>query len=157
MMLPASKNGVLPFVSLVFRIVLGIMFLYAGVVHAHDPHGFHQAVANYRILPAIFINPFAVVLPWIEILSGTSLILGIFIPGSSLIVTALLLVFSIALSIDLYRGLDISCGCFTTSRDAQHISWIYLVRDLILSVMAVSVFFFDTGLGTLPKILRLKR
>ncbi|HVN71691.1 MAG TPA: MauE/DoxX family redox-associated membrane protein, partial [Desulfomonilia bacterium] len=86
----ASKARISSYLSPVFRIILGAMFLYAGVTHALDPQGFATAVANYRILPGALVNPFAVVLPWLEMISGVTLILGIFIPGSTLMVAGLL-------------------------------------------------------------------
>jgi len=63
------------------------------------------------------------------------------IRGSSLLVGALLTVFFFALSASLVRGLDISCGCFSTSAEAHRITWSYLVRDLLLLAMAAFVFF----------------
>jgi uncharacterized membrane protein YphA (DoxX/SURF4 family) len=133
------------------------MFLYTGVIHALDPMGFAEAVANYRILPAVLVNPFAVVLPFVEMTAGMALILGILIPGSSLIIAGLLFLFALALGIALFKGLDISCGCFTTSKEAQSISWIFLVRDLGLLAMAVFVFCFDKGLFSIREIRILKR
>ena len=144
-------------VACAFRALLGCMFLYTGVIHALDPMGFAEAVANYRILPAVLVNPFAVVLPFVEMIAGMALILGILIPGSSLIIAGLLFLFALALGIALFKGLDISCGCFTTSKEAQSISWIFLVRDLGLLAMAVFVFCFDKGLFSIREIRILKR
>lgn len=138
-----------PYASLVFRIVLGAIFLYAGVIKILDPSGFAVAVSNYRILPGLLVNPFALVLPWIEVISGISLLLGIGIEGGALIIGSLLFVFALALGMGLLRGLDISCGCFSTSQEAQAITWSYLARDLILLFMAGFVFFFDTGLASM--------
>jgi hypothetical protein len=152
---PRISNSSL--VACAFRALLGCMFLYTGVIHALDPMGFAEAVANYRILPADLVNPFAVALPFVEMITGMALILGIFIPGSSLIIAGLLFVFAIALGIALFKGLDISCGCFTTSKEAQSISWIYLIRDLGLLAMAVFVFCFDNGVFSIRKIMGLKR
>jgi len=42
------------------------------------------------------------------------LIFGVNIKENSLILSALLIVFIIAISISLFRGLDIQCGCFGT-------------------------------------------
>jgi putative oxidoreductase len=146
------QKRISPYVALAFRVVLGCMFLYTGVIHTLDPKGFADAVSNYRILPAVLVNPFAVVLPFIEMMTGAALILGILIPGSSLIIAGLLGVFALALGIALFKGLDISCGCFTTSREARSISWIYLVRDLALLAMAGFVFCFDAGVASIRKI-----
>jgi len=137
-----------------FRVLLGCMFLYTGFIHAMDPQGFAVAVGNYRVLPPVLVNPFAVALPWIELAAGALLVMGIFVPGSSLIIAGMLLMFTIALAMALAKGLDISCGCFTTSREAQRISWVYLGRDLGLLAMAVHVFFFDTGFASIRNLMK---
>jgi putative oxidoreductase len=152
----APQKKISPYIALAFRVVLGCMFLYTGVVHALDPRGFAEAVANYRILPIALVNAFAVVLPFVEMATGMALIL-VLVPGSSLIIAGLLFVFALALGIALIKGLDISCGCFTTSKEAQKISWIYLFRDLSLLAMAVFVFCFDAGMASMRNVLGLKR
>ena len=141
-------------VACAFRVLLGCMFLYTGFIHAMDPQGFAVAVGNYRVLPAFLVNPFAVALPWIELAAGALLVMGVFVPGSSLLVVLMLFMFTIALAMALAKGLDISCGCFTTSREAQRISWIYLGRDLGLLAMAVYVFFFDTGFASVRSLMK---
>ncbi|MRR36834.1 DoxX family membrane protein [bacterium] len=131
--------------SLALRIVLGAMFLYAGIEKAVDPPGFAQSIANYVILPAWMVGPAAVVLPWIEIMAGLSLLAGVFLPGGAMIAAALMLIFSCALVFALARGLDISCGCFSTDPGKGTITWWYLVRDLTLFLMAVTLLFLSPG------------
>ncbi|MBP8651755.1 MAG: hypothetical protein KBI48_13740, partial [Deltaproteobacteria bacterium] len=54
------------------------------------------------------------------------------------IISTLLLLFATALGISLFRGLDISCGCFGSTA-GQGITWWYLVRDIILFLMGCTV------------------
>lgn len=122
------------------RVLIGGMFIYTGIIHGLDPHGFSQAILAYQILPVWSINIFALCLPWIELLAGLAIATGIFIRGGALAASGMLIVFAIALAVSLYRGLDISCGCFTTSPEAARISWIYLVRDFSLLIVAVFIF-----------------
>lgn len=124
-----------------FRLVLGAMFLYAGIVKIADPAAFAQAVANYRILPLALVNAAAVILPWVEVLAGASLVLGLFLPGGSLLTAGLLLIFAVALGFDLWRGIDISCGCFGTSE--ARVTWLYVLRDAALCCMACFVWVFS--------------
>jgi uncharacterized membrane protein YphA (DoxX/SURF4 family) len=123
------------------RIILGVIFIYAGVVKIMDPSGFARAISNYRLLPELLVNLSAVILPWVEVIAGLSLVFGIWIEGGSLVTGGLLSVFFVALSASLVRGLDISCGCFSTSTEAQRITWSFLIRDLLLIAMAVFIFF----------------
>ena len=130
-------------ISLCFRMILGIIFFYAGLIKVMDPQGFALVVYNYHILPGFLINLTALILPWIEVIVGAALILGILVPGASLIVSSLLIVFLCAIAAALIRGLDVSCGCFNTSQDADPLTWMYLVRDTVLLAMAWFVFTYD--------------
>lgn len=129
------------FLCLAFRLVLGGMFLYAGLTKIAGPADFAQAIANYRILPEWSVNAAAIVLPWVEVFAGTSLILGLLIQGGSLLIAGLLLAFACALGFDLWRGLDISCGCFGPGGGA--ITWLYVLRDATLFGMACFVWGFS--------------
>ena len=132
-------------ICLLFRVILGGIFFYAGSVKILDPQGFAQAVYNYHLLAGWAINPLAIVLPWIEVIAGAGLVLGVFIHGGSLVISGMLAMFACALGFNLVRGLDISCGCFSTAHNAAPITWMYLVRDLLLMCMGICVFYFDSG------------
>jgi uncharacterized membrane protein YphA (DoxX/SURF4 family) len=136
------------------RVVLGALFLYAGAIKIMDPAAFALAVYNYHILPAWLVNMTAILLPWVEIAAGISLVLGLWIPGGALIVSGLLLTFAIALGFNLSRGLDIACGCFSTSPTAEKITWWYLLRDSSLLAAALLVLFADQGRYSLEHALR---
>ncbi|HNQ86866.1 MAG TPA: MauE/DoxX family redox-associated membrane protein [Deltaproteobacteria bacterium] len=138
-------------VVVIVRMALGIMFTYAGLTKIIAPAGFALAVYNYHILPAPLVNITAIVLPWVEVIAGTCLVLGLWIPGGALIVSGLLFVFAIALGFNLARGLDVACGCFSSSPTAEKITWWYLLRDGSLLVAALGVLFYDRGLFALQK------
>jgi uncharacterized membrane protein YphA (DoxX/SURF4 family) len=102
-------------VALLARMLLGGVFIYAGVDKILRPDDFAGAVANYRILPDLLVNLVAVTLPLLELFLGGFLILGIWVPGAALTCNVLLGIFSLALAFNLLRGLDIDCGCFRIS------------------------------------------
>ncbi|MBE0712128.1 MAG: DoxX family membrane protein, partial [Candidatus Aminicenantes bacterium] len=60
----------------VFRLVLGGLFVYAGVVKVLDPLDFAQNIRNYRLVGQSLSFIAAVVLPWLEILAGVALAAG---------------------------------------------------------------------------------
>jgi uncharacterized membrane protein YphA (DoxX/SURF4 family) len=128
--------------------------LYAGFIKIADPPGFAQALFNYHILPGWMINPLAICLPWVEVLAGAGLLIGIMIPGGALVVSGLLAVFAVVLGISLMRGLNVACGCFSTSAAAEPITWFYLVRDLILLGMGVQILLFDQGYASLARLIQ---
>jgi putative oxidoreductase len=92
------------------------------------------------MLPDAVINFMALTLPWLEIICGSLIIAGVFVRGSALLIAFMLLVFIIAISFALVRGLDISCGCF--SQEGGHgVAVDLLVRDVIMFVGAILVMF----------------
>ena len=97
------------------RLILGCVFIYACFDKILHPAEFSKAVYNYRILPDVFINLTAIMLPWLELVLGVVFILGIWMPGAVVISNLLLTMFTAALIFNLARGLDIGCGCFSTS------------------------------------------
>jgi len=100
------------YLLLIIKIILGFVFIYAGAEKISDPEAFAISISNYRLLPTTAINFFAIALPWIELVAGILLIFGIAVKENSSILFSMLLVFTIAIVISLFRGLSIDCGCF---------------------------------------------
>ena len=121
------------------RILLGALFIYASWDKILDPVAFSTAITNYQILPAALVNAAALVLPWLELVCGTCLILNRWMRGSALIVAILMLVFTGALGYNVYRGINITCGCFTLTDEAPKNMWGYLLRDIVLLVLAITL------------------
>jgi uncharacterized membrane protein YphA (DoxX/SURF4 family) len=148
-----KKRGMMLFIAPAFRLVIGIIFLYAGIMKIADPSGFAQALYNYRLLPGWAINPLAITLPWVECVAGASLLLGIWTLGGGLVASVLFAVFAAALGINLIRGLDISCGCFSTASTVSPITWFHLAGDLVLLGMGLSIVLLDQGILSLGRLL----
>lgn len=113
------------------RLFLAVVFIFASVDKILHPAEFAKAVYLYQILPGPLINLAALILPWLELALGLCLVAGIWLPGVVLWSNALLGTFFAALLFNVIRGLDIHCGCFSTSLDpagASLMTW-YLFRD----------------------------
>jgi len=96
----------------IMDLVVGGVFIYAGVVKALQPFRFASDIDNYKILPWTISVGLAFYLPWLEILCGLALILRRLYLGGLSILTALVLIFSGVTIAAKVRGLDITCGCF---------------------------------------------
>jgi len=129
----------------VVRWLVGLVFLVSAVGKIADPAGFAESVAAYRILPNFLINPFAMVLPWVEVFVGLSLINRISVSGSALLAIVLSFVFLVAVISAMARGLDIECGCFTVAK--SKVGWELIARDLILLGMSLVLFLGDAFMG----------
>ena len=93
---------------LLCRVILGGTFIFASYSKILDPEGFARIVLNYRILPEVFINPFALILPWIELFCGILLIAGYLIKGSVSTVNLMMLDFIAGISDNIIRDFDIT-------------------------------------------------
>jgi putative oxidoreductase len=93
-------------------LIVGGIFIYAGVIKAIDPLRFAIDIDNYKMLPWAIGVRLAFYLPWLELLCGLALILRFFYRGGLFILAALTFIFIAASIIAKVRGLDITCGCF---------------------------------------------
>ena len=141
---------------LLFRLIVGITFVYASLDKIAHPDQFARIVYNYKILPGFLINIFAIALPWVELFCGLFLILGLFVESSSLLLGLLLVSFIIALSVNFLRGVDIACGCFTTDPNAKKEGAWLLIRDLGLLLMSLQILFFNRDFLGFQKIFQKK-
>ena len=122
-------------VSLLLRLTVGGLFVVAGALKVLQPATFAADIGNYRLLPHEAINLLAITLPWIEVVAGILLALGVWKRASASVITVMLIVFLVAISQALARGLDVRCGCFGTV-EARRVSALALGQDTALLAMA---------------------
>jgi cobalt-zinc-cadmium efflux system protein len=131
-----------PWLGLVARIIVGGIFIYASWDKLLHPDGFARIVFNYHLVPSPLINVMAIALPWIEMVAGVCLVIGVWPRSAGLLLAALTVVFIIALSINWFRGVSIECGCFTVSSDAKSVISTLIARDVGLLLLAIQATFF---------------
>ena len=129
---------------LLCRIVIGFIFLYAGMEKISDPSGFASSINNYKLLPFPLINIAALILPWIEVTAGILLIFGIRVKENAFIISGLLGIFTIAIIISLLRGLNIDCGCFGTLSGTK-IGIQKLIENILMFLAGVMLLYFGGG------------
>ena len=122
-------------VSLILRLVVGGVFIAAGVLKVLQPATFAADIGNYRLLPHEAINLLAITLPWIEVVAGLLLVLGAWRRASASMIAVMLIVFLLAIGQALARGLDVRCGCFGTV-EARKVGLLALGQDTALLAMA---------------------
>ena len=124
------------------RLAVAGLFLAACIAKIRNPEAFALAVSRYRILPAEFVNLVALILPWIELTAGLAVLAA---PArlraaGALIIAGMLTVFTIAISLNLLRGIEASCGCFSTRADAAVSDGWNLVRNGALIWLSLATF-----------------
>jgi cobalt-zinc-cadmium efflux system protein len=123
------------------RLLVGVIFIAASIGKILHPSTFAQMVYNYQILPDAFINVTAIVLPWLELVLGGLLIVGLWIPGTVVLANLLFLTFFGSLLFNLARGLDIHCGCFSTSTQGDPLTSWYVIRDALFLLLGGYLFY----------------
>ena len=123
---------------LALRVVLGGIFLAAGGLKIGHFDLFASQIAGFELLPRPLIAPLALLLPFVEVLLGAYLILGLFTRFAAAFAALQLWIFSAAIASAVVRGLSASCGCFGPS-DTTVTSWPEVARDVGLGLVAVLV------------------
>jgi putative oxidoreductase len=134
-----------PWLTVRAQFALGLVFVVAALPKLADPPGFAKALWMYQLTPAWAVHPAALTLPWVELLCGLALCLGLWVRAATGWIAGLLLAFTVALSINLARNHPVDCGCFTTVSSArtqeerlQEMRWAIL-RDLGLLLLAAQI------------------
>ncbi len=133
-------------ISLLARLIIGSLFIYASGYKVFDPADFATSVRNYMILPPGWTNFVAITLPWVELGAGIFLILGILTRPAALLTTSMLAVFLAGLAHAYWIGLDIDCGCFSSAAQSTgKIGLFHFVRDSCLLLISAFIVIFDRG------------
>ncbi|MFN8366585.1 MAG: MauE/DoxX family redox-associated membrane protein [Candidatus Kapaibacterium sp.] len=124
---------------LIARLVLGTIFVMYGVDKIIAPKDFAHNILNYKMLPEVVVNIFALTLPWLETICGVLLILGVRLRANAILSGAMTLMFMGAVSIAMIRGLEINCGC---SAHAETVGWPKLMEDTGYLLLALLIYLF---------------
>ena len=124
---------------LICRIFLGFLFIYASLEKILQPEEFAKQVGYYKALPFGLENLLAILLPWTELIVGICLLAGLLVDGAALLSIIMNLVFILAISQAMIRGIDITCGCFKVSADSEKLGLHTIIRDIIFLIMSFVV------------------
>jgi putative oxidoreductase len=127
--------------GLVARLLLGSIFIYASYHKIIAPDEFAKIVYGYDLFPSETINLIAIIIPFVELISGMALIIGIYTRPAAIILIGMLTAFVIAISINIIRGHEFDCGCFSSdTSQAVNSAWQTLGRDMIFMMLGIYIF-----------------
>lgn len=129
-----------PWLELVARLILGATFIYASYPKILAPAEFAKLVYGYGLFPPGTINLIAIVIPFVELITGAALVIGIYPQSAALIINAMLVFFILIISINLIRGHEFDCGCFSVQADSITDSpSLLLGRNIVLLSLGIYV------------------
>jgi putative oxidoreductase len=144
-----------PYATLVSRLVLGGVFLFAGASKVVDPGSLAASIRTYGLgLPEWFVTFSAYSLPYIEVMLGLYLIAGLFTKASAWATTGLMALFTLALVQGAVRGLEIDCGCFGAGADSGSNLWLSAARDVGLLALGLHIALSPLGRFSVDALLR---
>jgi len=148
---PPSRNVrlAIPWVTTAARLVLGVVMFMAGWLKVGSPAESVQAVRAYQLLPESLVGTVGYALPYLEIIVGVLLVLGLLTRVAALGASLLMLAFVFGISWAWAHGLRIDCGCF--GGGGQLSAWeepaylVDLLRDFGLVLLGVWIMWFPSG------------
>jgi len=132
-----------PILILIFRLIVGFIFLSFGASKIAITDKFASEIGNYGLMPVFTLNLIALFLPWLELIVGILLILGVRLRTSAMISTVLLLMFIGAVAFAMIMGLDINCGCSSTN--PQKVGLPKIAENAGLSILSIIIFAFPNS------------
>jgi uncharacterized membrane protein YphA (DoxX/SURF4 family) len=125
--------------TFVVRLGLGCLFLWSSLPKIRQPYDFLSDVYEYELVGPKLGMLTAMTLPWLELLVGVCLVGGIFVSGALLASIEMAAMFTFVLASALYRGLEISCGCFSASGGGI-ISYSTLIRAFVILLFSIAAY-----------------
>ncbi|NCD24607.1 MAG: DoxX family membrane protein [Deltaproteobacteria bacterium] len=130
-----------PALSLILRLYLAWIFIYASLYKIMFPAEFADNIAAYLLAPHWLVNPLAVFMPWLELVSGLFLLAGVRVRAACVLICGMLVMFIVAIVTALVQATPIGCGCFQSIGDP--VSWWTVSRDVAWLGMGVHVYLYD--------------
>ena len=132
-------------VRLILALLVGAVFVYAGVLKARDPLRFASDISNYAMISWPLGVRVAFYLPWLEIICGLALILQRFFSGA-IVLTALMVVVFVGATIwARAHGIDVACGCFGTVSSNLTLTWHLILNGALLAALGVLWWWRERG------------
>lgn len=126
------------------RWILGFTFIYASFHKILSPADFAKIVYGYALFPHVFINLIAIIIPFLELVAGLALILGFYPRSAAITINILLLAFMAALTINIIRGHEFDCGCFSADQNGNSSSSkMTVLRDIFYFLCGLLIILFE--------------
>ena len=153
---PPRSERLKDLVGLVLRLFLGVVLIWAGAAKVGRPLTAERAVQAYEIFPMEVAKWIGLALPFLEIVLGVLLVLGLFTRAAAIASTLLMVAFIVGISQAWARGLTIDCGCFGGGGQVGADETRYpqeIARDVVFALAGAWLWWRPRSLASLDRIL----
>ena len=126
------------------RLLLGALLAVAGALKIGHASDLASSIAGFRLLGPDVVAPLAVILPFVELLLGAYLVLGLFTRIAAYVAGGAFVIYGIAIASAVVRHIPANCGCFGPN-DSAVADWPHVAFDLILAALALAIARFAPG------------
>lgn len=131
-------------IELAARWILGLTFIYASFHKILSPADFARIVFGYDLFPPVLINLIAIMIPFIELVAALALIIGFYPRSAAIIINLMLLAFIAVLTINIIRGHEFDCGCFSAGQSGYTgSSEVTVLRDVFYFLCGMLIILFE--------------
>ncbi|MFH1825415.1 MAG: MauE/DoxX family redox-associated membrane protein [Candidatus Firestonebacteria bacterium] len=125
---------------IILRIIVGILFILSSLPNLFRPDHFLKIIQEYNIISDAIAPLMAVYLPWLEVGCGIMFVFNFYTKSNAVILLLVLFPFTIAVTINICRGLIHDCGCFELFGIKEQIGFIVILRNLILMSFTILIY-----------------
>ncbi len=163
---PASKPSAMKWVEsillqLPLRVFIGGAFMFAAYNKIGGTQSFANAIKGFRIVDAdkhgYLIQSAAYMMPWVEMIAGLLLVLGLWTRASAVVIWVLLVGFMAALiHVIMDETISADCSCFGDIKlgCSSTVGWCQVIRDVILLVPTTYLIWRQGGILALDRVFR---
>ena len=127
------------------RFIVGAIFLISGLAKISDPGRFILTLREFRLFPEEIVPFTAVWLPWLELLLGLCVLVGLLHRTSALLLACMNTGFLAAILSVIARGIVVDCGCFGMLADMLGLPDMAdmkaVVRNVVFIGLCLLIFF----------------
>jgi len=107
-----DETVVVSVMIIVARLIIGAIFLISGLAKISDPVRFILTLREFRLFPEEIVPLTVVWLPWLELLLGLCVLVGLLHRTAALVLACMNAGFLAAILSVIARGIVVDCGCF---------------------------------------------
>jgi putative oxidoreductase len=125
------------------RLLLGALFIMSGGEKLLDLKYFGLVIAEYQILPSLLIPAAALFFSLCELVCGTMLLIDLYSRVSSSIMLIMMVIFIVAITNNVIRGIDHDCGCMEFLSQwygmQEEVGIGAIVRDIVFFILLLPI------------------